>query len=117
MRAVGVLHPTENVPLPSDTVTNFLTTASSGQAADWLNSPQVARFTGQSTAGAPLVFQVCLDSTRAAGAVTSYAASGTSAIGGYFVCGQGTFQIPGGSTGYSVACVASAYIQVETWKK
>ena len=117
MRKIGVLHPTDQIPIPADTVAVFLTTASSGQGADWVQSPQIARFTGQSTAGAPVVFQVSLDSTRATGSVSSYSASGTSGIGGYMVAGQGAFQIPGGSTGYSVACVVPAYIQVETWAK
>ena len=84
---------------------------------DWLQGPQIARFTGCSTAGIPVVFAVSLDSTRAAGAFTSGSASGTSAITGYLVNGQGVFQIPGGSTGFSVACAVSAYVQVETWDK
>ena len=127
MRAHGSLHPTDNIPTPPDTVQTFLMTGgSSGQASDWATSTgavanaqaagvQIARLTGLTTAGVQFNFMANLFSTGAAVAAsgTSIASSGTS----HPVLGQATFQIPGGSTGFSVAAFTSGNIMVEMWRK
>ena len=113
MRAYGALHPTEQVPKPADTVLTLLIAGSSGQAMDWPAGVDIVCFTGRSTAGAALNFEVNLESTRAAAP-----SSGTSTIGStcaYPVIGQRFFQVPGGSTGFSVAALSSGYVSAECW--
>jgi len=102
--------------MPPDTVYTMLIAGSSGQAMDWPANVDIARFTGQSTAGAQMVFEVALQTTRAA-APTSGATTGSSALYGCPVIGQGSFQIPGGSTGFSVAALSSGYVSVEMWRR
>lgn len=115
MITIGALHPTESIPKPPDTLLTFLIASSSGQSADYPSTlAQVVRLTGQSTIGAPMVFNVNFASTKAA-APSSGVSSG-STMWGIPVMGQGTFQIPGGSTGLSVAGLSSGYITAEFWK-
>ena len=125
MRTYGALNPIDQIPKPPDTVQTLLVANSSGQAINWAGSTvsstavgaQLVRFTGWTTAGAILAFLVSLNSTRAA-LPTSGTATGTT--GGSLpvvpVFGQGTFQIPAGSTGYSVASPSSGYVMAEVWK-
>lgn len=119
MRGIGVMHPTDGLPTPPDTVLTLLIAGSSGQAMDWPAGSSVgliARLSGQSTAGAQMNFEANLESTKAAAP-----SSGTSTIGttgfGYTIMGQGTFQVPGASTGFSVASLSSGYVKIELWKK
>jgi len=118
MRGIGSLHPTEAVPVPPDTVSTLLIANSSGQTLDWPSGSTggLVRFTGQTTAGAQLNFVVNLESTKAAAP-----SSGTSTVGttgfGCLVLGSGTYQIPGGSTCWSVASLSSGYVSAEIWKK
>jgi len=116
MIAIGTLHPSDFIPMPADTVYTMLIAGSSGQAMDWPPNVDFARFTGQSTAGVAMAFQVALKTTRAA-APSSGASTGSTAIYGYTVLGQGTFQVPGGSTGFSVAALSSGYIAAEMWSR
>ncbi len=127
MRAYGALHPTDLIPTPPDTVQTFLMTGgSSGQASDWATSTgavanaaaagvQIARLTGLTTAGLSFNFMANLFSTGAvvAAAGTSISSAGVS----HPVLGQATFQIPGGSTGFSVAALTSGNVMVEMWRK
>lgn len=115
MRGIGTLHPTDNIPVPPDAVHILLIAGSSGQAMDWQTGSQIARFSGVSTAGASINFMVNLQSTAAA-APSSGSSGGSTGIG-HPVMGQSSFQIPGSSTGFSVAALSSGYIMVETWKK
>lgn len=127
MRPYGVLHPTDLVPAPPDTVQTFLLTGgSSAQGIDWQTSTgavanagaagvHIARFTGMSTAGTQFNFMVNLFST---GAIVPTSGTSVSSSGvSHPVYGQATFQIPGGSTGYSVAALSSGNVVVEQWHK
>lgn len=115
MRPIAVLHPTDGVPVPPDAVTILLIAGSSGQAFDWQSGAQIARLSGMSTAGATLNFMANLQSTAAA-APSSGSSGGSTGIG-YPVMGQSAYQIPGGSTGGSVAALSSGYILIEQWRK
>ena len=122
MISIATLHPTENIPKPPDTVQTLLIAGSSGQAMDWPVSPgagstgsHFVRFTGVSTAGAMLNFQVNLRSTKAAAPSSGTSTYGTTGFN-HTVIGQGAFRIPGDSTGWSVAALSSGYVQAEVWK-
>lgn len=119
MRSIAVLHPTESLPAPPDTVQTLLIAGSSGQALDWPTGSSVGaivRFSGQSTAGALINFEVNLFSTKAAAPSSGNSTEGTTGFG-HTVIGQGAFQLPGASTGWSVASLSSGYIKAEIWKK
>lgn len=129
MLQTGMLHFNEGVPVPADQVTTFIMTGgSSAQAQDWLSSGstvaanaaaagvQLIRISGQSTGGGQFGCFVNLWSTRAA-----VPTSGTSISSGggvsHAVNTPMMFQVPGGSTGFSIAAFSSGYVQVECWKK
>lgn len=128
MRSYGVLHPTDGIPLPPDITQTLLIAGSSGQAMDWHTGAtstladaaaglvNIVRLTGQSTVGAALNFVVNLSSTKAAAPSSGTSTEGTTGFG-HVVMGSATFQVPGGSTGYSVAALSSGYIVAEMWKK
>lgn len=120
---IGTLHPTDNIPSPPDTVQTLLIAGSSGQAMDWNSAASagagavhIARFTGVSTLGVLLNFNVNLASTKAAAPSSGLSTQGTTGFN-HPVIGQGSFQIPVASTGFSVAALSSGYIQVEVWRK
>ena len=124
MRTYGALSPLDQIEVPPDTVQTLLIAGSSGQAMDWAGSTisstdkgaQLVRFSGVSTAGALLNFWVNLQTTNAAAPSSGLSTQGTT---GFCVPVQGNryLQIPGGSTGFSVAALSSGYISVEVWKK
>ena len=121
MRSIGTLHPTESIPVPPDAVQTLLVAGSSGQALDWpagSSAGLIVRWTGFSTAGAVLNFGVNPFSTMAQAPSTSTASStqGSTAFQ-VPIMGQGAFQIPGSSTGWSAAALSSGYIMAEMWKK
>lgn len=127
MRGYGTIHPTQFAPQPSDSIATLLIAGSSGQAMDWLSSAGSAvanaqaagvflvRFAGLSTAGALLNFSVNLFSTAAAAPSSGFSFGSTAA--NYPVQGQGLFQVPGNSTGFSLAALSSGYVTVEYWRK
>ena len=115
MRAVGVLHPTDGIPIPADTVNTLLIANSSGQAMDWPTSTQIVRLTGWTTAGASMNFMANLYSTACSAPASGSSASSTGT--NHPVSGVGSFQVPGASTGFSVAALTSGYIMVECWKR
>ena len=117
MIAIGTLHPTNNVPMPADTVFTMLVAGSIGQAMDWPANADIVRFTGLSTLGADLNFQVDLRSTKAAAPSSGGATIGSTLFYGYTVMEQGMFQVPGASTGFSVAALSSGYISAEIWRR
>ncbi len=131
MRQIQTLHPTDQIPAPPDSVFTLLIAGSSGQASDWLSTGstamtsasaakvQIARFSGMSTAGATINFMLSLESTAAAAPSSGYkvGASSGGSTASFPVMGQGTFQIPAASTGWSVAALSSGYIIAEFWKK
>ena len=119
MRYIGTLHPTESIPAPPDTVQTILVAGSSGQAMDWPSGSSaglIARFSAQSTVGVVMPFELNLFSTKAAAPSSGTSTEGSTGFG-HTVVGQGTFQVPGGSTGWSVAALSSGYIKAELWKK
>lgn len=135
MRAYGALSPIAGIPMPPDTVATFVMTGgSSAQASDWFSSgstalnqagstvqgPQLVRFTGMTSVGSSLYnFMVNMFSTLAQAVPASGTTVGMGASSGvsFPIYGQGMFQIPGGSTGYSIAALTSGLVFVEMWRK
>lgn len=131
MRAYGTLSGLDTIPLPADTVATFnMTGGSSAQASDWFSSgstalgaassagPQIVTFVGHSSAGGTYNFFVNFFSTLAA-VPASGTTVGMGASSGVSVpvAGVGTFQIPGGSTGYSIAALSSGYVYAAQWRR
>lgn len=128
MRKIGSLQPTANSPVPPDTVVTFALVASTPQAQDWLSSGStvvanaaaagvgLVRVTGVSSAGAAMLITANLMST-AANVPSSSLSSGGSTAANVLIASPTFFQIPGGSTGYSVASPTSGYVMVEQWAK
>lgn len=120
MRTYGSLHPTEQVPLPPDTVNTILLAGGTAQAMAWPTGTEIVRFTGLTTAGALFNFMVNLFSTAAA-IPSSGSTSSTSGSTGvtHPVQGEATFQIPSGSTGFSVISHtgSSGYVYAQCWQK
>lgn len=119
MRPYGAGNPYQGIPIVPDSVQTLLIAGSSGQAVNWLSTlAQVVRLSGVSTAGALLNFWVNLQTTHAAAPTTgSTGTSSGSSDQQIAVQGSRVMQIPGGSTGFSVAALSSGYITIETWRK
>lgn len=120
MRPISSLQPTQGIPMAPDTTQTLLIAGSSGQALDWpsaatYGTPSIVRVTGLTTGNALMNFNLNLESTRAA-----VPSSGLSTLGTSFsspVVGQGTFQVPHGSTGWSAASLSSGYVVMEMWSR
>lgn len=122
MRTYGTRNMVDDTPQTPDTVFTGLIGPGAPAAFDWGSSQaQVVRFTGHSTAGVALQFYVNLLSTNAgAPSSGSSVTTGTSngAPGNQMpINGTRLFQIPGGSTGFSVAALSSGYVFAEVWRK
>jgi hypothetical protein len=76
----------------------------------------LVRISGVSSGGALLNFWVDLESTKAAAPSSGNSTEGTAGFG-YSVQGNRTFQIPAGSTCFSVAVLSSGYVTAEVWRK
>ncbi|MEK9736779.1 MAG: hypothetical protein VW362_04575 [Candidatus Nanopelagicales bacterium] len=126
-RASGKLHPTDNVPVPPSTVITFLMTGgSSAQASPWYDDTGTAaatakaagvhlvRVTPVTTAGGVFSCNLNLMSTAATVPTSGVTISTTSRS---LVLAPREFQVPGGSTGFSVACPTSGNVIVECWRK
>ena len=116
----GAMSPLDGIPKPPDTIQTLLIAASSGQAMDWASTAaQMVRLSGVSTAGAAINFWANLTSTQCA-APSSGTSTGASTAGStgvnVAIHGNRTLQIPGGSTGFSVAALSSGYITAEVWR-
>ena len=128
MRRYSAFDPLSGIPVVPDVVDKILITgASSGQAMDWNGSPanaaagpiNIARVTFMSTAGALMAGVFNAISTHATISSGSSATTGTTAgsTGNSVpVLGQGQFQIPSFSTGYSVSGFSSGWAMVEYWR-
>lgn len=129
MRAISSLHPTEGVPVPPDTtITLLLTGGSSAQASDWFSTGSTAgaasaraagvgliRVTPLTTAGGAFIVTVNMYSSGAVAMSSGVRVSSTS-VG--VACAAPTWlQVPGGSTGFSVAAITSGYVQIDCWAK
>ena len=115
MRAYGALNPIDQIPLPPDHVNTMLIASSSGQAMDYPANAHIMRLTGITTAGGAMNFWVNQKTTGAA--VPTSGATTTSSACQVPVIGQATFQVPAGSTGFSVAALTSGYVQASFWRK
>jgi len=124
MRNIATLHPQESIPIGPDTVQTLLIAGSSGQTLDLPGTSVgssgfaggIVRFSGMSTAGASLNFYVSIGTTKCAAPSSGQSTEGTTGFG-YPVMTQGTYQVPPGSTCWSVAALSSGYITAEFWKK
>lgn len=121
MKPPGVLHPTDgiSIPTPSDTQAKFALVAATAQAADWPAGTKTARVTGVTTLGAAFAFYFNDGSTKASSAADSSFSSGTSQTSNLnsYVFGSREFQIPGTSTGFSLAAASCGIVSVECWGK
>lgn len=121
MRTSGVLHPTDanDIPVPSDSQAKFALAAATPQAADWPAGARIARLTGVTTLGAAYAFYFNDGSTKASSAADSSFTSGTSQSSGLnsYIVGSRDYQIPGTSTGFSLAAASSGIVSVEIWGK
>lgn len=117
MRAISSLHPTESIPMAPDSTQTMLVASSSGQAMDWQsgNAPDIVRITFVTTAGALMNGHVCLESTKAAAPSSGSSTLASSAC--VPIVGQGTFQVPRTSTGWSAASLSSGYAITEQWHR
>ena len=115
MTPYGALHPTNQVPSPPDTIQTLLIAASSGQAMDWSSThAQMVRLSGVTTAGVLMNFWANLQSTACLAPSTGVSTGSTGV--NIAIQGNRTMQIPGGSTGFSVAALSSGYITAEVWR-
>lgn len=129
MRPYGVLHFNDLVPIEADTVQTFLMVAATAQASDWLSSGSTAvanagaagagvvRITAWSTPGTSSVnCMVNLGCTNAS-SQTSGTSIASSGVNHPVMPGQNTFQVPGGSTGFSLFASTACFITIEMWRK
>ncbi len=119
MKTYGTLHPTENANQAPDTTQTLLLAAGVAQSLDWPSTlSQLVRITAMSTLGVAMGVCVSLNSTRAT-APSSGTSTGTTggSLPNMAVMGQGTFQIPAGSTGWSAGASAPGYIVAEVYKQ
>lgn len=122
MRTYGTRDMLDSVPQSPDTVFTALIGPAAPAAFDWGTSQaQLVQFTGHSSAGAVLQFYVNVLSTNAAvpssGSSVTTGTSNGAPGNNLPVNGQRMVQIPGGSTGFSVAALSSGYIFAEVWRK
>lgn len=117
MKTYGTLHPTENAPQAPDTRQTLLLAAATAQALDWPSTlAQLVRITVMSTLGIPMGACVSLNSTGAIAPTSGLSTGSSVALPTLTVMGEGTFQIPAGSTGWSAAASAPGYVTAEVWK-
>jgi hypothetical protein len=120
-------HP--SAPVPPDTVYSLVMTGgSSAQALGWISSAGsavanaaaagagIARITAITSAGTDTLMCINLYTT-AANVISSGSSYGSSGISHPVVGKDNLFQIPGGSTGFSVASITSGYFFLEQWRK
>lgn len=118
MKTYGTLHPTENAPQAPDTRQTLLLAAGTPQNLDWPSTlAQLVRITAMSTLGLPMGACVSLNSTGAIAPTSGLSTGSTAgALPNLTVMGEGTFQIPAGSTGWSAAASAPGYVSAEVWR-
>lgn len=112
MMAYGALRPTDQIPVPPDTVgVAIISTALAVVAQDWPADAQLVTF------GSTMGFFANMRSTHAN--VPSTNQAGTTVSSGlqeYLQSGV-TYQIPGGSTGYSLVAPTSGVVTLSFWRK
>lgn len=106
--------PIQNLELPADTVgVVIISTAGAVVAQDWPSGSKVAQFT------APVGFYLNVNTTSVAVPTTNQAGSTAPASGNVYVPPNlpKSFQIPGGSSGYSITGGSSGVVSAEFWSK
>lgn len=127
MRAIGLMHPTDESVTPPDTVSSILLAAATPQAMDIPSGAKMVIITGLSTGNSTgglaqmIPLYVNLFSTAAAvpsSGTTSATNTSAGSTGLSFpVIGQRRLQVPGGSTGFSVAAPSSGWAHFEWYGK
>ncbi len=119
MRAYGALSPTDQIPLPPDTMANYVLAAGTAQAADWPTDAHLVRFRGATTAGGVYAFAVNMASTQAVWpAATVTPTTNTTGLNTIVPAGDElVYQRHPGSTGFSLIGGSSGIVSVEFWKK
>jgi len=120
MRGIGALHPTEGITVPSDVVA--VIAGSSAGAVMTNDYPSATSATGSSrphimliSAQVPIFFRD--GSTAAAIPATNGTTPGSTAHGGAFISQSAMYQVPGGSTGYSIAFPTTGFVTIEFFRK
>lgn len=120
MRGIGSLHPTEGITVPSDVVAIVIGTSAgaviaqdypSGGTATGSSRPHIMIISSQ----VPMFFRD--GTTGAAIPATNGTTPGSTAHGGAFISQSAMYQIPAGSTGYSVAFPTSGIATIEFFRK
>lgn len=120
MRGIGSLHPTEGISVPSDVVATII--GSSAGAVIPLDYPSPGAATGSSrphimviSSQVPVFFRD--GTTGAAVPATGATTPGSTGHGGVYIAQTATYQVPGASTGYSVAFPTSGICTIEFFRK
>lgn len=122
MKTYSTLHPTESGPLPTDGYGCFLLAANAAQAMDYPSGAGIIRLACATTAGAVLALAFNPTSTSAQWGSSIAPSSGvttaTSLQNAVIPPGSPmTYQVPAGSTGFSVIAPAAGVASVEFWKR
>ena len=127
MRSIGVMHPTDDAVTPPDTVSAILLAAATPQAMDMPAGAKMVIISGIATGNSTVAIAnniplyVNLFSTAAAlpsSGTTSATNTSVGSTGVSFpVLGQRKIQVPGGSTGFSVAAPSSGWALFEWYGK
>jgi hypothetical protein len=110
MRTIGLMHPTDLIPVPPDTVgTAVISSASAVVALDYPDDAHLVRF--GSTAG----FWLDMESTSVA--IPTASSKGTTAARNEYVESGMYYQIPGDSTGLSITAATSGVVSLSYWRR
>ena len=120
MKTYATSHPTEAGPAPTDAIAFLVLSAGTAQAVDYPSGTEIVRLSGMTTAGAVLGFVVNINTSGAALGSSVVPSSGvtTATSQQNVICPAGwslTYQLPGGSTGFSVVAGAAGYVSAEFW--
>lgn len=118
MRGIGSLHPTEGIPVPADIVALLAISSALGAAAQDYPSQSA---TGSSrphlmrlSANVGFYFR---DGSTSASVPSSTSSTPGSTVNGSYIDRERWYQVPAGSTGYSVAGLSSGVVTIEFFRK
>jgi len=116
MRNIGLMHPTDQIVLPPDTMSAVVLSAGTASTLDVPSGATHVRLTGQSTANAALQFFANFQSTAAVVPGASFGATtGTSSLS-QGVNGSILQRLLGGVTAMGVVAQTSGIVTAEWWK-
>ncbi len=116
MRNNGLMHPTDGIPLPPDTMSALVLTGGTASTLDVPSGATHVRLVGQSTANAALNFFVNFASTAAVVPSASFGATtGTSSMS-QGVNGTITQRLLSGIAALGVVAQTSGIVTAEWWK-